>query len=64
MAGLINIGERRVQKLYRVQIGEPICKKYGVREGDLVEVFIGIGDTDDAFKKQEAVNFNRAQLLH
>jgi bifunctional DNA-binding transcriptional regulator/antitoxin component of YhaV-PrlF toxin-antitoxin module len=36
---LINCGERRVNKRFRIVITD-IAKDYGIKEGDKVEVFI------------------------
>ena len=35
----INVGEKTVQKLYRISI-QGVCKAHGIAEGDLVEVWI------------------------
>jgi hypothetical protein len=35
----INVGERMIQKGFRIGIKE-ICARYGIKEGDVVEVFI------------------------
>jgi bifunctional DNA-binding transcriptional regulator/antitoxin component of YhaV-PrlF toxin-antitoxin module len=39
MNDLINCGERRIQKLFRITLSD-ICERYGIHEGDAVEVFI------------------------
>jgi hypothetical protein len=39
MTEMINAGERRVQKLYRISI-QDICKTRGIAEGDMVEIWI------------------------
>jgi len=38
---LINCGERKIQKLDRISIGD-ICDRYGLNPGDAVEVYIKI----------------------
>ena len=39
----INCGERRIQKLFRIAIHD-VCARYGIKEGDVVEVFILVSD--------------------
>lgn len=36
---LINCGERKIQKLHRVTLRD-ICQHNGIKEGDIIEVFI------------------------
>jgi len=36
---IINWGERRVQKGFRVGLRD-VCERYGIREGDVVEIEI------------------------
>jgi len=36
---LINCGERKIQTLFRIALKD-ICERYGILEGDAVEVFI------------------------
>ena len=38
----INVGERMIQKGFRIAIRD-VCARYGIKEGDVVEVFILVG---------------------
>lgn len=40
-SGLINCGERNIQRQYRIVLRD-ICERYGIKEGDAVEVSIKV----------------------
>jgi len=40
-SGLINCGERNIQRKYRVALRD-ICERYGIKEGDAIEVYIKV----------------------
>ncbi len=43
---MINCGERKIQKLYRISLRD-ICEEYYLKEGDRIEVYIKIPEGRD-----------------